>query len=75
MIKDVSVLLSLPFLVYSGTVVSSNEPSDKLNLYWGYSVRVATKIEDIFDECPYKTVARPKDGYDLKLAISNEKSS
>ncbi len=55
--------------------MSSNEPSDRLNLYWGYTVRVATKIEDIFDECPYKTAARPKDGYDLKLAISNEKSS
>jgi predicted SPOUT superfamily RNA methylase MTH1 len=63
------------YIVYSGTVVSSNEPSDRLNLYWGYTVRVATKIEDIFDECPYKTAARPKDGYDLKLAISNEKSS
>ena len=43
-------------------------------MYWGYTVRVATKFEDIFDECPYKTAARPKDCYDLKLAISNSSS-
>ena len=36
---------------------------------------MATKFEDIFDECPYKTAARPKDCYDLKLAISNDKSA
>ena len=53
--------------------MSAAEPTDRLGLYWGYTVRVATKFEDIFDECPYKTVARPKDNYDLKLAISNDK--
>jgi predicted SPOUT superfamily RNA methylase MTH1 len=46
-----------------------------MGLYWGYTVRVATRFEDIFEECPYRTAARPKDGYDLKLAISNEKGS
>ena len=63
------------FIVYSGTVVSASEPTDRLGLYWGYTVRVANKFEDIFDECPYKTVARPKDGYDLKLGISNDKNT
>ena len=38
-------------------------------------MRVATKFEDIFEECPYMTAARPKDCYDLKLAISNDKST
>jgi methyltransferase len=63
------------FLDYSGSVVSANEPTDRLGLYWGYRVRVATKFEDIFDECPYTTTARPHDGYDLKLAISNDKNA
>lgn len=76
-IRSVSCQIFFNYLsiVYSGTVVSAGEPTDKLGLYWGYTVRVANKFEDIFDECPYKTVARPKDGYDLKLAISNDKSS
>ena len=65
----------LIFVVYSGSIVSAQEPSDRLGVYWGYTVRVATKFEDIFDECPYKTAARPKDSYDLKLAISNDKAT
>lgn len=73
---DVSVSISLIlFLDYSGTVVSASEPTDRLGLYWGYTVRVATKFEDIFDECPYKTVARPNDTYDLRLAVSNDKGT
>lgn len=60
---------------YSGNIVSAQEPTDRLGLYWGYRVRVASKFEDIFDECPYTTVAKPKDCYDLKLAISNDKNA
>ncbi len=33
-------------------------------------MRVATKFEDIFDECPYR-----EGKYDLKLAISNDKTA
>ena len=55
--------------------MSSSEPTERLGLYWGYTVRVATKFEDIFEECPYRTAARPKDTYDLKLAVSNEKAA
>jgi len=55
--------------------VSSNEPQDRLGLYWGYSVRVAMKFEDIFEYCPYTTPARPNECYDLKLAISNDKTT
>jgi predicted SPOUT superfamily RNA methylase MTH1 len=58
-----------PFLVYSGNVVSAAEPSERMGLYWGYRVRVAGKFEDIFEECPYK------EGYDLKLGISNDKGA
>lgn len=36
---------------------------------------MASKFEDIFEECPYKCIARPSDTYDLKLAISNDKSA
>lgn len=63
------------YLDYSGSVVSSAEPTDRLGLFWGYRVRVANKFEDIFEECPYITAARPHDGYDLKLAISNDKAT
>lgn len=64
--------VSIPLIIvidYSGQVVSSGEPTEKLGLYWGYSVRVANKFEDIFDECPYQGK-----GYDLKIAISNDKN-
>ena len=66
---------SLIHLDYSGNVVSSTEPQERLGLYWGYRVRVAHKFEDIFEECPYKTIVRPNDNYDLKLAISNDKQA
>jgi predicted SPOUT superfamily RNA methylase MTH1 len=49
--------------------VSAAEPTDRLGLYWGYTVRVANKFEDIFEECAYQG------GYDLKLAISNDKNT
>ena len=62
-------------LDYSGSVVSAAEPMERLSLYWGYRVRVASKFEDIFEECPYKCIARPSDNYDLKLAISNDKTA
>ena len=62
-------------LDYSGTVVGAAEPTERLGLYWGYTVRVANKFEDIFEECPYQTTAKPDEGYDLKLAISNDKST
>lgn len=34
---------------YTGTVVSAQEAEDKMNQYWGYSVRVAKRFEDIFE--------------------------
>ena len=34
--------------------------------YWGYSVRVAQRLEDVFKECPYPG------GYDFKLGTSDK---
>jgi predicted SPOUT superfamily RNA methylase MTH1 len=44
--------------------VSSSEPSEKLGLFWGYTVRVAQKFEDIFDDCPFE------EPYDFKFGVS-----
>jgi predicted SPOUT superfamily RNA methylase MTH1 len=51
---------------YSGSIVSQTEPQSKQGLYWGYNVRVAYKIEDVFDESPFEN------GYDLKIGISDK---
>jgi predicted SPOUT superfamily RNA methylase MTH1 len=40
--------------------VSQNEPFEKTSQYWGYTVRVASSVNAIFDEGPYG-------GYDLKI--------
>lgn len=53
-------------IVYYGDVVSSSEPMEKLGLYWGYTVRVAEKFEDIFEQTNYS------DPYDLKIGISQD---
>lgn len=42
------------------------EPTEKLGCFWGYSVRVAQKFEDIEEECPFEA------GYDLKVGISEQ---
>ena len=34
--------------------------------YWGYQVRVASNILNVFDECPYEG------GYDIKLGTSDK---
>ena len=46
---------------YTGKVVSQNEPYEKTGKYWGYQVRVAHSISEVFAECPYEG------GYDLKI--------
>ena len=46
--------------------VNQNEPFKKRGVYWGYSVRVASTIQAVFDESPYKK------GYDLKLGVANK---
>ena len=39
---------------------------DKLGVYWGYTVRVAEKFEDIFEDTKYP------EPYDLKIGISQD---
>ena len=50
--------------VMKGTVVSPTTPRDEGGMYWGYTTRLASSINAIFEECPYEG------GYDLKVGTS-----
>lgn len=50
----------------NGVVVSPTEPRRKLGLYWGYEVRLAATISDVFAHCPYKK------GYNLSIGTSDK---
>lgn len=52
-----------------GTVVSPSEPVKLEGYYWGYTVRLATCIKAVFDECPYP------EGYDLTIGTSERGQS
>lgn len=47
-----------------GKVVSPSAPREDDGTYWGYTTRLATSINAVFDECPYEG------GYDLKIGTS-----
>ena len=47
-----------------GTVVSPTTPRDEGGMYWGYTTRLASSINAIFQDCPYDG------GYDLKVGTS-----
>uniref|UniRef100_A0A667Y4Y2 28S rRNA (uridine-N(3))-methyltransferase n=1 Tax=Myripristis murdjan TaxID=586833 RepID=A0A667Y4Y2_9TELE len=49
---------------YKGVVVAPHVPRTEGGLYWGYSVRLASCLSDVFTEGPYK------DGYDLTIGTS-----
>ncbi|XP_027198299.2 28S rRNA (uridine-N(3))-methyltransferase isoform X1 [Dermatophagoides pteronyssinus] len=49
-----------------GKIVSPSEPREKLGLYWGYSIRMANSLSEVFDGCPYEG------GYDLKIGTSDK---
>ena len=53
----------------SGVVVSPNIPRSETGVYWGYSVRLASNITEIFSKCPYA------EGYDLSIGTSDKGSS
>ncbi|ETV78427.1 hypothetical protein, variant [Aphanomyces astaci] len=38
----------------AGIVVSPAEPREQKGLYWGYTMRFATSISKVWQECPYK---------------------
>ncbi|XP_067328326.1 uncharacterized protein [Anolis sagrei] len=52
-----------------GTVVSSHHPRTVSNLYWGYTVRLASSLSAVFAESPFK------DGYDLSIGTSERGTS
>jgi hypothetical protein len=47
-----------------GTVVSPSAPRQDNGMYWGYTTRIASSINDVFDSCPFEG------GYDLKIGTS-----
>lgn len=49
-----------------GIVVSPSTPKNELGIYWGYTVRNAKSINEVFTKCPYPG------GYDLKLGTSDK---
>lgn len=44
---------------FEGTAVAPSEPREKEGLYWGYTVRVADSLTQIFTQSPYKVRHRP----------------
>lgn len=47
-----------------GKVVSPSQPQKEIGVYWGYSVRLASSLNAVFTECPYK------EGYDVSIGTS-----
>ena len=43
------VNFDLCFIDYTGTAVSQTEPTEVTGKYWGYNVRVADSIANVFD--------------------------
>ncbi|XP_051172139.1 putative methyltransferase C9orf114 homolog [Leptopilina boulardi] len=52
----------------NGIVVSPKLPRSETGIYWGYSVRLANCISEIFTKCPYTA------GYDLSIGTSDKGS-
>lgn len=38
-----------------------------IDTYWGYSVRIAKSIRDVFKKCPFEQ------GYDVRVYVGGEK--
>ncbi|XP_011303182.1 putative methyltransferase C9orf114 homolog [Fopius arisanus] len=51
-----------------GTVVSPTTPRAETGVYWGYTVRLASSITEVFSKCPYEK------GYDLTIGTSDKGS-
>ncbi|XP_034948326.1 putative methyltransferase C9orf114 homolog [Chelonus insularis] len=52
-----------------GTIVSPDTPKKEVGLYWGYNVRLASNISEVFSKCPYDK------GYDLTIGTSDKGKS
>ncbi|XP_071768066.2 putative methyltransferase C9orf114 homolog [Centroberyx gerrardi] len=55
--------------LYKGVVVAPHVPRSEGGLYWGYSVRLASCLSDVFTEGPYK------EGYDVTIGTSERGSN
>ena len=51
-----------------GQIVRPAEPRTKLGIYWGYEVRLATSLSEVWTGCPY-------DPYDTERSSSSSSSS
>lgn len=49
-----------------GKIVSLTTPRAETGVYWGYTVRIANNLSQVFTQCPYK------DGYDLTIGTSDK---
>lgn len=52
-----------------GVVVAPSLPRRETGIYWGYTVRLATSLGQVFTQSPYK------DGYDVTVGTSDKGSS
>ena len=52
--------------VARGSLVSPSEPRSQAGLYWGYTVRLAGSLSEVFTGCPHSS------GYDLMLGTSEK---
>ncbi|CAH0725241.1 unnamed protein product, partial [Brenthis ino] len=49
-----------------GKIVSLSTPRAETGVYWGYTVRIANNLSQVFTQCPYK------DGYDVTIGTSDK---
>lgn len=52
-----------------GIIVSPTEPRSETGIYWGYSVKLAKNLSEVFKKCSYK------EGYDLTIGTSDKGAS
>ncbi|XP_035730880.1 putative methyltransferase C9orf114 homolog [Vespa mandarinia] len=52
-----------------GIIVSPTEPKSETGIYWGYSVKLAKNLSEVFKKCSYK------EGYDLTIGTSDKGTS
>lgn len=52
-----------------GIIVSPTEPKSETGIYWGYNVKLAKNLSEVFKKCSYK------EGYDLTIGTSDKGTS
>lgn len=49
-----------------GQIVPPSQPREELGVYWGYNVRLASSLSNVFAKSPYQ------EGYDLTVGTSDK---